>query len=69
MFYLNYVGCKVTNLRDRDANYESFTLTMWDVKEYMTRKIISLHEGFTLTMWDVKFTNASPYKMNLSVLP
>ncbi len=33
MFYLNYVGCKVSGWYSRTTReYYGFTLTMWDVK-------------------------------------
>ena len=32
-FYLNYVGCKVTQATQEMETALSFTLTMWDVKK------------------------------------
>ena len=32
-FYLNYVGCKVSNSHPSFTIFVSFTLTMWDVKQ------------------------------------
>ena len=31
-----------------------FTLTMWDVKQTMIKKVAEAGARFTLTMWDVK---------------
>jgi len=33
-FYLNYVGCKDATTQMRSITSMSFTLTMWDVKDF-----------------------------------
>ncbi len=53
-FYLNYVGCKVLTQGYKLSASESFTLTMWDVKEELAEILEKSKESFTLTMWDVK---------------
>ena len=54
-FYLNYVGCKVFCFCTCNSHkFNSFTLTMWDVKWLSLPTRTPVVPSFTLTMWDVK---------------
>ena len=67
-FYMDYVGCKVSNIGIVMPLAAGFIWTMWDVKDEMLHFKGLTYDGFIWTMWDVKIISFAISGLSASVL-